>query len=400
LKIYRIADEIEEDEIEEIDLTDSNNWIQNNYRWDCGDYTIDNDTPTEQFEVYFNKQYIDIVDSFDEAMSLAEDHKNGYVDVQDKKEITPYDIIESKFGYTDDPKKAGYIMADGRMVNLNRPHIDHRAVTVDGSTKSMQKFIADGNIRLIFNNGYAFFDIKVKPTYAQQKIISEILEEASDGAEISIDNGLPKYNEGEETYPSGDQFELKRFESYPNSSAVLGEINSFYGKGKASQFSKFLSNSVWRKVSSNILNNLQFVLSPSAASAGHEIVYIDVDKFDTLFSKETDFYIGEGGSGAPWMPNKWNLPGGGVEDNESLEQAAIRECQEETGISIGGLTKINENVDTNDNFQITIFHTKIKNSNVNMNFESSDYAWVDKNTYQPYDYVPYVKSAISKVIGI
>jgi len=106
------------------------------------------------------------------------------------------------------------------------------------------------------------------------------------------------------------------------------------------------------------------------------------------------------GSSAPWMPNKWNLPGGGVEDNESLEQAAIRECQEETGISIGGLTKINENVDMNDNFQITIFHSKIKGSNVNMNFESSDYAWVDKNTYQPYDYVPYVKSAISKVIGM
>jgi 8-oxo-dGTP diphosphatase len=106
------------------------------------------------------------------------------------------------------------------------------------------------------------------------------------------------------------------------------------------------------------------------------------------------------GSSAPWMPNKWNLPGGGVDNDESLEQAAIRECQEETGISIGGLTKISENIDTNENFKITIFYTQIKYTNVNINFESSDYAWVDKNTYQSYDYVPYVKSAISKVLDI
>jgi hypothetical protein len=247
MKIYRIADNIEEDEeIEEIDLTDSNNWGRHNYQWDCGDYTIDNDNPTEQFEVYFNNQYIDTVDSFDEAMSLAEDHKNGYVDVQEKKEITPYDIIESKFGYTNDPKKAGFIMADGRMVNLNRPHIDHRAVTVDGSTKSMQEFIADGNIRLSFQNGYAFFDIKVPPTYAQKNVIKSILEEASDGAEISIDNGLSEYDERRETYYGSDKAELKRLDSYPNVSAVLGEINAFYNSVKPSQFSKYLGSKEFR----------------------------------------------------------------------------------------------------------------------------------------------------------
>ena len=299
MKIYRIAEDIDlDEEVEEIDLTNSNSWERDNYRWHCGDYTIDNDNPTEQFEVYFNKKYIDIVDSFDEAMSLAEDHKNGYVDVQEKKEITPYDIIESKFGYTNDPKKAGYIMADGRLVNLNRPHIDHRAVTADGSTKSMQEFIADGNIRLSFQNGYAFFDIKVQPTYAQKNVIRSILEEASDGAEISIDNGLSEYDERRETYHGSDKAELKRLESYPDVSSALGEINAFYNGVKHSQLSRYLSNSVWHKVfSSNVLSDLQFVLSPSSASAGHKMVYIDVNKFDPLFSKETDFYIGKGGSG-------------------------------------------------------------------------------------------------------
>lgn len=35
MKIYRLAENIDED-LEEIDLTNSNSWEQNNYRWHCG----------------------------------------------------------------------------------------------------------------------------------------------------------------------------------------------------------------------------------------------------------------------------------------------------------------------------------------------------------------------------
>jgi hypothetical protein len=47
----------------------------------------------------------------------------------------------------------------------------------------------------------------------------------------------------------------------------------------------------------NQSNDISFVLSPVAQNAGHEIVYVDSAKFDKYFQKETDFYIGEGGSG-------------------------------------------------------------------------------------------------------
>ena len=38
------------------------------------------------------------------------------------------------------------------------------------------------------------------------------------------------------------------------------------------------------------------------------------------------------GPTAPWEPNRWDLPGGTVEQGEDIKNAAIRECYEETKI--------------------------------------------------------------------
>ena len=42
--------------------------------------------------------------------------------------------------------------------------------------------------------------------------------------------------------------------------------------------------------------------------------------------------------------NAWSMPGGAVEENETLEQAIIREVQEETGllVRVGDVAAINE----------------------------------------------------------
>ena len=46
------------------------------------------------------------------------------------------------------------------------------------------------------------------------------------------------------------------------------------------------------------------------------------------------------GSTAPWMPNKWSLVGGGVDEGESPSEAIVRETFEETGAIVTELKHV------------------------------------------------------------
>lgn len=103
------------------------------------------------------------------------------------------------------------------------------------------------------------------------------------------------------------------------------------------------------------------------------------------------------GGTAPWMPNMWNLPGGGVEEGESVQHAAERECQEEAGISPSILGEVA--VYNDKDFELHIFKGLASSDSVSLNFESSDYKWVDKSNYNDYHYVPYIQKALSVVLN-
>ena len=99
---------------------------------------------------------------------------------------------------------------------------------------------------------------------------------------------------------------------------------------------------------------------------------------------------------AEWKPNKWSLVGGMVEEKESYPDAAHREVHEETSLYISKLKKIKEIHDKKENCNLVFYLTKDFKGKVKLDFENSDYEWVNKNNYEKFDFVPNVKDLIKE----
>lgn len=57
-------------------------------------------------------------------------------------------------------------------------------------------------------------------------------------------------------------------------------------------------------------------------------------------------------------PNIWDLLGGGIEPDESAKQAAIREVEEEIGVTVDDLTEFGRYV-SEEGFRLTIFSGQV-----------------------------------------
>lgn len=97
------------------------------------------------------------------------------------------------------------------------------------------------------------------------------------------------------------------------------------------------------------------------------------------------------GPTAPWMPNRWALPGGGVEDDETPLQGAIRECEEEIGI-----TPINIKFFKKEKYKTysKFVHTGNIVQKPKLNYEHSDFAFVSPEELDNYHMVPKLKELL------
>jgi len=100
------------------------------------------------------------------------------------------------------------------------------------------------------------------------------------------------------------------------------------------------------------------------------------------------------GPTAPWMPLKWNLPGGGVDAGESAYQAAVRECEEETGLTPVSPRHLGD-FEYSPCRLLSVWVAERVHGTLVVNWESCAHAWIEEAEVGTFDFVPPVVEALS-----
>lgn len=102
-----------------------------------------------------------------------------------------------------------------------------------------------------------------------------------------------------------------------------------------------------------------------------------------------------------WMPSKWSLVGGAVDDGEEPVEAVEREIKEETNLDINKFIEkfvLQRNEDSVEHMFIAKYNGE--NDDVKLDKENQDFGWFDINNIDHLDTVPnlldYVRLAVEK----
>ena len=84
---------------------------------------------------------------------------------------------------------------------------------------------------------------------------------------------------------------------------------------------------------------------------------------------------------------KWEFPGGKVKDNETFEEALLREIKEELNITINMNEKIAEEKYKDEKINIVLHYylCSHESGTIKLN-EHEDLAWVEKKDFDKYDF--------------
>lgn len=102
------------------------------------------------------------------------------------------------------------------------------------------------------------------------------------------------------------------------------------------------------------------------------------------------------GPTAKYNPNKYGFPGGMLDEGENLDDCAVRELREETGISVNKnqLSNIVLKYESGHKRLLFLIKDDTIDSNIDISWEHSDYVWVGSSDIASMSLVPGVQVAI------
>ena len=103
------------------------------------------------------------------------------------------------------------------------------------------------------------------------------------------------------------------------------------------------------------------------------------------------------GPTAPWMPGRWNLPGGMAERGESPPSAAIRETREEAGVVPVGLKLLDHVRGAHGSTFVYLAHGW--RGTLRLGWENDMMAWVPLDVALRTDLVPGTRRALQRLLA-
>lgn len=98
-------------------------------------------------------------------------------------------------------------------------------------------------------------------------------------------------------------------------------------------------------------------------------------------------------------PGFWDLPGGGIKENETPQEGAEREVLEETGLRVKLEEDYFETKTYSDGEVNYVFKAKLVDGDVAVSNEHSESRWVSKDDWEGLEYTSDVKNILEKVFN-